>query len=76
MDKNGNVTSGAERQVDLSPLFHRYENKWVALTEYTPHYKVICYGKDAAVVHGKAIKKGYKNPVMFKVSPDLLNAIF
>ncbi len=61
---------------DLSPLFKKYEDKWVALTNTTPKYKVICSGKDVAVVLNKALKKGYKDPVMFKVSPQLLNAIF
>lgn len=70
---NGHVTK--MKPIDLSPLFHDYEGQWVALTEYTPNYKVICNGKKVETVYKKALDRGYKNPVIFKITPELTHAI-
>ena len=61
--------------IDLSPLFAKYKGLWVALTDYTPDYKVICTGRKPETVFKKAIEKGYKTPVVFKLSSELSNAI-
>ncbi len=61
--------------IDLSPLFEKHKGLWVALTDYTADYKVICTGRKPETVYKKALEKGFKAPVVFKLSPELTNAI-
>ncbi len=53
--------------LERTKLFEKYQNKWVALT---PEDKVISDGNTLAEVLKKAVKKGYKEPVVIKI-PDL-----
>lgn len=76
MTKKSCLQDMPEERVDLSPLFKKYNGKWVALSEFTPEYKVVSWGSDVKTVHNRAIKRGYKNAVMFKAAPSLINAIF
>lgn len=66
---------GKVEQIDLAPLFHEYEGKWVALTQFAPEYKVICSGETAKAVYDEAVRLGHKAPTLFKVHPGLVNAI-
>lgn len=52
-------------EIDLTQIYLEYKGLWVALNGSLK--KVISSGKDAKKVYDKAIKKGYKEPVMFKV---------
>lgn len=45
----------------------KYENKWVALLE--PDKKIIGSGKDVSEAKQEAVKKGYKDFILFKVFP-------
>ena len=53
--------------LERTKLFEKYQNKWVALTSED---KVISSGDTLAEVLKKAVKKGYKEPVVTKI-PDL-----
>jgi len=50
--------------VDLSKVFAPFKGMWVALTDAD---NVISAHKSAKKAHEKAVKKGYKEPVLFKV---------
>ena len=50
--------------VDLSKVFEPYKGMWVALTDSD---QVISADKSAKKAYNEAIKKGYKEPIMFKV---------
>lgn len=52
--------------VDLTRLYRKYKNKWVALTDDN---RVITYGEDPENVLKQAEKKGYKDPVITRI-PD------
>lgn len=55
------------KAIDLTELLKPYENKWVALTE--DEKEVICSGKNPKKVYIKALKRGYKEPILTKVLP-------
>jgi hypothetical protein len=76
MKRTGAVRSTKMKSIDLSPLFAAYKGQWVALTDYTPNYKVICNGRSVKAVYEKAIKQGHVDPVIFMVSAQLTHAIF
>lgn len=56
-----------ERALDRTNIFKKYQNKWIALTDDD---KVISSGSTLDEALSKAIKKGFKNPVITKM-PDL-----
>ena len=56
--------SSAMQTVDLSPVLEKFKGLWVALTDSD---KVISADKSAKKAYNEAIKKGYKEPVLFKV---------
>lgn len=51
--------------MDLTHVFKKYKNKWVVLTQDLK--KVIVSDMSAENAYFKAIKKGEKNPLLFKV---------
>ncbi len=57
--------------VDLSPVLEKFKGLWVALTDTD---SVISADKSAKKAYDEAIKKGYKEPILFKVPRhDLLH---
>jgi len=52
------------KPVDLSPELEQFKGLWVALTDTD---KVISSNKSARQAHEEALKKGYKEPILFKV---------
>ena len=52
------------KAVDLSPTLEPYKGLWVALTDSD---QVISSDKSAQQAYKEAVKKGYKEPVLFKV---------
>ena len=52
------------KPIDLSQVLEQFKGLWVALTDSD---KVISSHKSAQQAYGEAIKKGYKEPVLFKV---------
>ena len=52
------------QHVDLSPLLEKFKGMWVALTDSD---RVISASKSAKKAYDEAIKKGYKEPILFKV---------
>ncbi len=50
--------------VDLSKVFEPFKGMWVALTDSD---QVISAHKSAKKVYDEAMKKGYKEPILFKV---------
>lgn len=52
--------------IDITKIFKKYSNKWIALTEED---KVICAGKTLDEIITKSKNKGYERPVTMKV-PD------
>ena len=55
-----------QKPTNLSSLFRKYVNKWVALTDKG---KVISYGNTLKVALNKAHKLGYDDPTVMKI-PD------
>jgi len=51
--------------INWKPLIQKYKGLWVALD--SDEETVISYGKKAKEVHGDALKKGSKTPILFKV---------
>jgi hypothetical protein len=51
-------------QTDLSKIFEQFKGLWVALTEKDT---VISANKSAKKAYEEAKKKGYKDPILFKV---------
>jgi Family of unknown function (DUF5678) len=49
---------------DLSPTLEKFKGMWVALTETDT---LISAHKRAKNAYQEAVKKGYKNPILFKV---------
>ena len=52
--------------MDMTKIFEKYANKWIALTEEN---KVIAVATTLSAVLKKARQKGYDNPLTAKV-PD------
>ena len=52
------------KPVDLSPVLEQFKGLWVALTDSDT---VISSHKSAQQAYEEAIKKGYKEPILFKV---------
>ncbi|MBU4099611.1 hypothetical protein KJ980_08265 [Patescibacteria group bacterium] len=52
------------KQVDLSKILEQFKGLWVALTETDT---VISANKSAKKAYEEAKKKGYKEPILFKV---------
>ncbi len=52
-------------QVDLTSVYKKYKGLWVALNDKWDI--VISSDKDVKKARDKAIKKGFKEPTMFKV---------
>ena len=50
--------------VDLSPVLEKFKGLWVTLTDSD---SVISANKSAKTAYEEAIKKGYKEPILFKV---------
>ena len=53
--------------MNRTKIFEKYQNKWVALTSDD---KIISAGATVKEVLTKAIKKGFKDPIIAKM-PDL-----
>jgi len=52
------------KPVNLSSLFKKYKNKWVA---FSNEGKVVCYGNSLGVALKKAHKLGYEDPTVMKI---------
>jgi len=52
------------KPIDLSPVLEQFKGLWVALTDAD---KVISSNKSAREAYKEAVKKGYKDPILFKV---------
>lgn len=52
------------QQVDISNVLEKFKGLWVTLTDSD---RVISANKSAKKAYEEAIKKGYKEPVLFKV---------
>ncbi len=52
------------QSVDLSKILERFKGMWVALTDAD---RVISANQSAQKAHEEAVKKGYKEPILFKV---------
>jgi hypothetical protein len=50
--------------IDLTEIFQKYQNKWVALTDED---KVICAGETLDEVMEMAKRRGYDEPVTMKI---------
>lgn len=51
-------------EIDLTPLYKKYKGLWIALND---KWGFISSDKDIKKAHDKAVKKGFKEPIMFKV---------
>jgi len=51
--------------VDLTNIYKKYKGLWVALND--EWNKVLGADKDIKKAQQQAIKRGYRNPIMFKV---------
>ncbi len=51
-------------KIDLTSIYNKYKGFWVALND---DWKLISYDKDIKKAHTKALRKGYKEPIMYKV---------
>ena len=52
------------KPTDLSPVLDKFKGLWVTLTDSD---SVISANKSAKKAYEEAIKKGYKEPILFKV---------
>jgi hypothetical protein len=52
------------KPTDLSPVLGKFKGLWVTLTDSD---SVISANKSAKKAYEEAIKKGYKEPILFKV---------
>ena len=52
------------KPTDLSPILEQFKGLWVALTDSN---SVISANKSAKKAYEEAMKKGYKEPILFKV---------
>ena len=60
------------RTTNFKEIHKRYKGKWVALT--SDEKSVISSGNTAKEVYDKAHKKGFEEPILMKVPPEV--AIF
>lgn len=58
------------KTLDFTKIIKKYKGEWVSLTG--DEKKVISAGKSAKEVLEKALKQGYKNPILFKVPVAIL----
>lgn len=56
--------------IDWSEIYKKYKGQWVALEE--DEVTVISSGATAKVAYDKALKKGYKNPILTHMPKDLM----
>ena len=52
------------KPTDLSPVLEQFKGLWVTLTDAD---SVISANKSAKKAYEEALKKGYKEPILFKV---------
>ncbi|HLA04208.1 MAG TPA: DUF5678 domain-containing protein [Patescibacteria group bacterium] len=57
------------RTTNFKEIHKRYKGKWVALT--SDERSVISSGKTAKEVYDQAHKKGFKEPILMKVPPEV-----
>lgn len=55
-------------QIDLTKIYKRYRGLWVALNDEWD--TVVSSNKDVRKARDEAVKKGYKEPFMFKVPTE------
>lgn len=61
------------KAIDMTKIYSQYKGKWVALR--SPRDRtVISSGETAKKVYDEALKKGFKEPLLIKVPPEI--AIF
>lgn len=53
------------KNIDFTKVFEKYKGLWIALNQ--PLDNVLGADKNAKKAYDEAVKKGEKNPVMFKV---------
>lgn len=58
---------------DFTPLYKEYKGQWVALKD--DEVSVISNGKNLKKVVEQAHKKGFENPILFKVPPSNISYI-
>jgi TPP-dependent indolepyruvate ferredoxin oxidoreductase alpha subunit len=58
---------------DLTPLYNKYKGQWVALKD--DEVSVITHGQKAKDVLSAAEKKGFSDPILFKVPADIVSYI-
>lgn len=61
------------KAIDWTDLFKRYKGLWVALKD--DEITVIAAGKSLEKVYKMAIKKGFPNPIFWKVPSSLMPMI-
>lgn len=59
--------------IDLTQIFNKYRGKWVALKD--DEITVISARQTAKEAQAEAIKKGNKNPILFKVPTEIISYI-
>lgn len=57
--------------VDLSKILSRFKGKWVALSP--DEKKVVSSGDSLKEVQSKALKRGEKDPILFRVPREKIN---
>ena len=57
------------KATNFKEIHKRYKGKWVALT--TDERSVISSGNTAKEVYDKAHKKGFEEPILMKVPPEV-----
>ncbi|MBI3255546.1 MAG: hypothetical protein HYZ63_01095 [Candidatus Andersenbacteria bacterium] len=58
------------KAIDWTPIFKKYKGKWVALED--DEVTVISSGLTLKSTLGKAHKRGYKNPILFRVPTKIV----
>lgn len=56
--------------VDWTNIYKKYRGLWVALKD--DEKTVVASGKTVQDVMGKSTKKGFKNPILFKVPTKII----
>ena len=59
--------------IDWTKIWQKYKGLWIALRE--DEKTVISSGETAREVWEKAQKKGYKNPILFRVPEKLITYV-
>lgn len=59
--------------INWTKIYNTYKGKWIALK--SDEKTVIASGPNAASVHKKAIKIGFKNPILSYVPTKLVSRI-